>query len=125
MAGKTRIIGDRALVEAARIREHEMTENLFGHMEDLREILDGIPAHHRGAAKIGIWGEGDLVITYERPATPEEIEIDRAELRQGVCSNENWIRKQIENVLRDAAALGMASAEIGISVEKDAYVVTR
>lgn len=122
---RKRLEGDKVIVEAARMRDGDMTENLFGHMEDLREVMDGIPPLYRGSAKIGIWSETDLVVTYERPATVEEMEEERKALREGFLGNGHWLRTVVENTLRDAARIGVDPSEIGVSVTDGSYVITK
>lgn len=44
----------KVTVEVARINDHDVTANLFGHMEDLRGILDCIPAAYRASTEIDL-----------------------------------------------------------------------
>jgi hypothetical protein len=121
------------VVEVAKIEDHDVTENLFGHMEDLREVLDQIPAQYRTAAKIDVraWNDeggyasATIVISYERPATAPELEVERAKKAAEVGGTRQWLRQNIERILEQAKEAGIDPSDIGIEVDEWKYVVRR
>lgn len=125
--------GGTVVVEVAKIEDHDVTENLYGHMEDLRGVLDQIPAQHRAAAKIDVraWNDGGgyanatIVISYERPATSAEIETERAKKAAEVGGTRQWLRQNIERILDQAKEAGIDPSDIGIEVDESRYVVSR
>ncbi len=125
--------GGTVVVEVAKIEDHDVTENLYGHMEDLRGVLDQIPAQHRAAAKIDIraWNDeggyanATIVVSYERPATSAEIEAERAKKAAEIGETQKWLRQSIERMLEQAKHAGVAPADLGIEVDEGKYVVSR
>lgn len=120
-----RIVGNEAHIEVARIRDSDLNEYLFGHLEDLREILDSIPGQYRGSAKIQFWGDCDLRVFYTRPATFEEVEAELADQRRLIESEHQWLKNSIDSLLTRAAALGVDPSAIGLTVSDTSYVVKR
>ncbi len=132
MSGREYFKGDgNVVVEVAKIEDHDVTENLFGHMEDLRGVLDHIPAQYRAAAKIDVraWSDdggypnATIVVSYERPATSAEIEADRAKKVEAVGVKRQWLRQNIELILEHARESRIDPAEFGIEVCDGKYVV--
>lgn len=121
------------VVEVAKIEDHEVTENLFGHMEDLREVLDQIPAQYRVSSKIDVrawnddggWANATIVISYERPATTAELEAERTKKAAEVGGTRQWLRQNIERILEQAKDADVDPADIGIEVDEWKYVVRR
>jgi hypothetical protein len=126
-------VDGQVVVDVATIPEFEITQNLFGHMEDLREVMDTIPAQHRAQAKIemrtwsdhGGYPDGALFISYARPATPEEIERERQKSIVEAGNKREWLRRTIVRTLEEAKADGIAPSELGITVDEWNYVVRR
>lgn len=134
MSGTEYFRGDgTVVVDVAKIEDHDVTENLYGHMEDLRGILDLIPAQHRASAKIDVrawnddggWANSTIVISYERPATSAEIEAERAKKHAEVGGTRQWLRQNIERILAQAKEAGVDPAELGIEVDESRFVVRR
>jgi hypothetical protein len=134
VSGREYFKGDgNVVVEVAKIEDHDITENLFGHMEDLRGVLDQIPAQHRADAKIDVraWNDeggyanATVVISYERPPTSTEIEAERAKKAAEVGGTRQWLRQNIERILEQAREAGIDPTDIGIEVDEWKFVVRR
>jgi hypothetical protein len=52
MTGKTGLVAGSVIVEAARNAESDMPENIFGHMEELREMMERRHVQLRASAVI-------------------------------------------------------------------------
>jgi hypothetical protein len=126
---KTRVFDGIATVEVARIPEYNVSDNLFAHMEDLRGILDGIPAQYRADTRIEVMGDGHdscaLVIYYKRPATADELAMERTFLVTDAKQRSTWLRGNITSILELAAKAELDPKELGIEVLEDRYVIQR
>jgi hypothetical protein len=134
ISGRQYFKGDgNVAVEVAAIDDHDVTENLYGHMEDLRAILDGVPAQHRAAVKVDLRSWNDeggfpracIAISYDRPATSAEIAAERAKKVSEIGAKRNWLRENIERLLVQAKEDGIDPAELGIGIEEKTYVIGR
>lgn len=131
VANAPHIIEGKVEITAQKWEPHGISSNAFAFMEDMRAVLDGIPAEFRATTEIDFrtWSdregypEGMVAMTYKRPPTPKEIALNDERDRSRVLSEGKWISSKIAALLAAASESGMKPTDIGIEVVDGKFVV--
>lgn len=107
--------------------------NMVEFVQKMEELLGGIPEQYRPHAEIKFrtWEAredftyGRLVLSYKRPATDREIELDLEKRQETVRRDRIWLQKKIEQLIEEADLVGMSTEAIGLVQADGGYVIER
>jgi hypothetical protein len=117
----------------AHVWESFETKNAYAFIDEIRGALDKIEPAYRSSADVYFrrWEDqegypcGSVSLNYRRPASEEEVLMDKARQRKSWDDDRSWIENRLASLLEEATRAGLTAADLGIGVEDGSYIFVR